>query len=76
MFVVWLLQHPHIKIVLKKSYSATHKKKAWVAVDELVPLLKALTTANRQKRATQKPTLNMLIPTLSPHITHGKAGIQ
>ena len=76
MFVVWLLQHPQNKIVKKNSYSATHKKKAWVAVDELVPLLKALTTANRQKRATQKPTLNMLIPTLSPHITHGKAGIQ
>ena len=54
----------------------SHTERAWVAVDELVPLLKALTTANRQKRATQKPTLNMLIPTLSPHITHGKAGIQ
>ena len=54
----------------------SHTERAWVAVDELVPLLKALTTANRQKRATQKPTLNMLIPTLSPLITHGKAGIQ
>ena len=77
MFVVWLLQHPQNKIVLKKIVILPHtKKRAWVAVDELVPLLKALTTANRQKRATQKPTLNMLIPTLSPHITHGKAGIQ
>ena len=46
MFVVWLLQHPQNKIVLKKIVILPHtKKRAWVAVDELVPLLKALTTA-------------------------------
>ena len=55
MFVVWLLQHPQNKIVKKNSYSATHKKKAWVAVDELVPLLKALTCHTAKNERTRNP---------------------
>ena len=54
MFVVWLLQHPQNKIVLK-SYFVTHIKRAWVAVDELVPLLKALTCHTAKNERTRNP---------------------
>ena len=56
MFVVWLLQHPQNKIVFKKLVILPHiKKRAWVAVDELVPLLKALTCHTAKNERTRNP---------------------